>query len=320
MPVRPASPCSKPGCPHRKPCPVHGSSYRRAKDTRPSAAARGYDQKWRRIRAAFLKKFPACVVCGEEATEVDHITPLGEGGSNEWSNLQPMCKSHHSEKTNRFDGGFGNHSKQKFTKANPLFAMRTRNLEARSNSFVVRICGAPASGKSTLRRALEERFGLPSFSIDEERFALVNPGEKWGDSLTGWVNLENAADTHNPCVIEKSGRHGNDEYLFEGRRVFTILCVASESARRERLKQRVTDGYYSADREWRYAEKLLRMSDVPVSPNIVWNTTDPTTAQANLIVLLETVANWLKGGGVEKSTGLSRDREGQSRSHHREFS
>jgi len=106
MPHRPASPCSKPGCPHRKPCPVHKAQ--RSPDTRPSAAARGYDQKWRRIRAAFLKKYSVCVVCGNQAMEVDHIMPLEAGGTNDWDNLQALCKRCHSQKTNRFDGGFGN--------------------------------------------------------------------------------------------------------------------------------------------------------------------------------------------------------------------
>lgn len=77
-------------------------------DSRPSAAKRGYDRKWRRIRAMYLKKHRRCVVCGEQATEVDHIIPLADGGSNKWENLQAMCKSHHSKKTASADGGFGN--------------------------------------------------------------------------------------------------------------------------------------------------------------------------------------------------------------------
>lgn len=106
MPTRPKQPCAHPGCPNRKPCPIH--KRQRTEDTRPSAAERGYDQKWRRTRAAFLKKHPTCVGCGGDASEVDHIVPLKDGGTNEWSNLQAMCKSCHSNKTNTFDGGFGN--------------------------------------------------------------------------------------------------------------------------------------------------------------------------------------------------------------------
>ena len=111
MPRRPARPCSKPGCPHRQPCPVHGGQRpprERRPDSRPSASERGYDRKWRRIRAQYLRLHPRCVVCGEPATEVDHIVPLADGGTNKHGNLQALCKSHHSQKTNRFDGGFGN--------------------------------------------------------------------------------------------------------------------------------------------------------------------------------------------------------------------
>ena len=80
----------------------------RKPDVRPSAAARGYDRKWRRIRAQYLKSHPDCVVCGEPAEEVDHIVSLADGGTHKWENLQSLCKTHHSQKTVVFDGGFGN--------------------------------------------------------------------------------------------------------------------------------------------------------------------------------------------------------------------
>jgi 5-methylcytosine-specific restriction enzyme A len=115
MPWRPKSPCSHPGCPalavRRGRCEVHArqaeAEYRkRNPDTRPSAAQRGYDAKWRRIRAAYLRAHPACVLCGgTDNLEVDHIIPLAQGGTNKWSNLQVLCKSHHSQKTNLYDSG-----------------------------------------------------------------------------------------------------------------------------------------------------------------------------------------------------------------------
>jgi 5-methylcytosine-specific restriction endonuclease McrA len=43
---------------------------------RRSAAKRGYDAVWRELRASFLARHPTCCVCGEAATEVDHIIPL----------------------------------------------------------------------------------------------------------------------------------------------------------------------------------------------------------------------------------------------------
>lgn len=100
--------CSSPTCsgyamPGRNTCELHTPV--RMPDTRPSAARRGYDQKWRRIRAQFLRLHPICVSCGGPANEVDHIVPLAAGGTHAHSNLQSMCKSCHSSKTGRFDRG-----------------------------------------------------------------------------------------------------------------------------------------------------------------------------------------------------------------------
>lgn len=53
-----------------------------------------------------LRSNPLCVLCLAEgrttvATDVDHIVPRRQGGSDEESNLQPLCHSHHSQKTGR---------------------------------------------------------------------------------------------------------------------------------------------------------------------------------------------------------------------------
>lgn len=71
----------------------------RAPDTRPSAHERGYDRAWRRWRLMVLREEPLCRVCGDAADQVDHITPLSRGGTDERSNLQSLCASCHSKKT-----------------------------------------------------------------------------------------------------------------------------------------------------------------------------------------------------------------------------
>ncbi|MFD1341459.1 HNH endonuclease [Litorisediminicola beolgyonensis] len=65
---------------------------------RPSAAARGYDTDWRKLRARHLANYPACVRCGKPATDVDHIIPrrLAPERRLDPTNLQSLCKSHHS--------------------------------------------------------------------------------------------------------------------------------------------------------------------------------------------------------------------------------
>ena len=110
MARKPLGPCKVRTCSgratHGRYCADHAHLGRR-RDDRPSAARRGYDRKWRRIRAAFIKANPYCAVCGAPTEEVDHIIPRAVGGSNDWSNLQPLCKIHHSQKTALQDGGFG---------------------------------------------------------------------------------------------------------------------------------------------------------------------------------------------------------------------
>lgn len=60
---------------------------------------------WRRLRAEVLKRDNhLCRVCDEEgrltiATEVDHVKPLAEGGTDDLQNLQAICAEHHQAKS-----------------------------------------------------------------------------------------------------------------------------------------------------------------------------------------------------------------------------
>jgi 5-methylcytosine-specific restriction enzyme A len=74
-----------------------------------------YDRKWRREREEFFLKHPLCKHCLEEgkvepAVELDHIIPHRGDLEifNDPNNRQGLCKSHHSKKTARENGGFGN--------------------------------------------------------------------------------------------------------------------------------------------------------------------------------------------------------------------
>ena len=68
---------------------------------RPSSSAQGYGGDWRRLRARFLTYHPTCEECGAPASDVDHVIPKRAGGPDEWHNLQALCHSCHSLKTNR---------------------------------------------------------------------------------------------------------------------------------------------------------------------------------------------------------------------------
>jgi 5-methylcytosine-specific restriction protein A len=83
--------------------------------SRATSSQRGYTYKWQKQSKAFLLLHPCCVMCADEgrvvaATDVDHIIPHRGDMRLFWdqSNWQPLCHAHHSAKTAREDGGFGN--------------------------------------------------------------------------------------------------------------------------------------------------------------------------------------------------------------------
>ena len=62
------------------------------------------------IRKHFFMHNPLCVSCKAkgvitQATELDHITPLFKGGTNDIDNLQGLCADCHKDKT-RIDMGW----------------------------------------------------------------------------------------------------------------------------------------------------------------------------------------------------------------------
>lgn len=85
---------------------------------RPPSSRRGYGGVWRKVRRAYLDEHPTCEEpgCRQPAADVDHVVPLRRGGTNEDENLRALCRRHHSRKTAREDGGFGN---PKLERANP---------------------------------------------------------------------------------------------------------------------------------------------------------------------------------------------------------
>lgn len=63
----------------------------------------------REQRALYLRQHPLCVDCEAagrltEATELDHVVPLAQGGSHDWSNLAGRCTPCHAAKTRRERG------------------------------------------------------------------------------------------------------------------------------------------------------------------------------------------------------------------------
>lgn len=105
MPIRAPRIC---GCGHKVAsgvacaCEQRRSKERqqRADASRPSARARGYDSKWDKERAAYLKLHAVCVrpSCDAPSDVVDHIVPHKGDQRLFWSrsNWQALCTSCHS--------------------------------------------------------------------------------------------------------------------------------------------------------------------------------------------------------------------------------
>lgn len=110
-------PCSHPGCRalvHERYCPQHrrqqwSEQNARRRSTLQGKAAQSlyWSRSWRTFRRTYLMAHPLCIECKAEgrvepAAEVDHIVAIARGGDT-WSesNLQGLCKRHHSAKTLR---------------------------------------------------------------------------------------------------------------------------------------------------------------------------------------------------------------------------
>lgn len=119
MAQRPPKVCAHPGCTKLTTsktgrCREHVRVLQKQYDEkRESAAKRGYDARWQKLRKMVLREelwcrdpFTIHRRYGERlvpATEVDHIIPKAKGGTDERENLQGLCKSCHAKKT-RMEG------------------------------------------------------------------------------------------------------------------------------------------------------------------------------------------------------------------------
>lgn len=164
MPARPAA--------HTRPRPASrrtGAPAARVHDHdsgRESAAARGYDADWRRLRKRQLQLEPLCRRCKADglltpATEVDHVVPIADapGRRLDASNLQSLCHPCHSLKT----------AQETFRGAATL---PTWVKPSRARLTIV--CGPPGGGKTTYAT---EHGSSVVIDLDEIRAELT--GRPW---------------------------------------------------------------------------------------------------------------------------------------------
>jgi 5-methylcytosine-specific restriction protein A len=114
MPTAPARPCKYNGCPElvrtkNGLCKAHQQYKYTVYKWRGSAASRGYDWNWRRIRSQALARDKyLCVHCladgrATAAVDVDHRIPLTTAPEHrlDLDNLQSLCRPCHRAKTER---------------------------------------------------------------------------------------------------------------------------------------------------------------------------------------------------------------------------
>ncbi len=105
MPSRPAVHSLATGAPR------HDDEVTEARRRQGRRQYRTNSKEWRAIREQQLRRQPLCEDCLDEgrteaADTVDHRD--GNSWNNATSNLRSLCRSCHSSKTARHDGGFGN--------------------------------------------------------------------------------------------------------------------------------------------------------------------------------------------------------------------
>lgn len=119
MPTARLKPCRMRGCSalgvQSGYCLAHRPSAKPVMTAEARARKRLYDTAhWKRVRQAKLFQQPLCEECLKRdelvaADHVDHIVAVADGGSfDDEANLRSLCRSCHSSKTARQDGGFGN--------------------------------------------------------------------------------------------------------------------------------------------------------------------------------------------------------------------
>jgi 5-methylcytosine-specific restriction protein A len=108
MPNKPRTPCHYRNCANLCPngeyyCDEHKDKARKEYEHyhRGYKPSERYGYTWRKIRQAYVQAHPLCEECLKKGIltpvqEVHHIVPLGEGGTNDFSNLMSLCKSCHS--------------------------------------------------------------------------------------------------------------------------------------------------------------------------------------------------------------------------------
>lgn len=160
----------------------HG--HKPKKDWKPkgNTTERGYGWQWQKKRELILARdkylCQACLRQGraERASDVDHIKPKAEGGGDEDSNLESLCKPCHKLKSDR----------EKWVSTAQLPKIRKPLIP------VTLVCGPPGSGKRAYVRAHARPsdliLSLPEIEAELSGFPIYQCGPEWRTKALGERN------------------------------------------------------------------------------------------------------------------------------------
>lgn len=186
---------------------------------RGSAASRGYDAAWRRLRADHLRRHPLCRMClaaglvndgrltpdgrinpvpAKRSPVVDHIVPIAQAPERrlDRSNLQTLCATHHDGAKQVEEQRRAGPDGRARGSAHPAWLRPAR-------VPLTIVCGPPAAGKS---RWVAERAGPGDLVLDLDVIAA----ELSGQPLRGWDRrwLAPALRRRNELLAELAGEPG----------------------------------------------------------------------------------------------------------------
>lgn len=248
--VKTAEPRIRVDPPPPQPGQAEGSRWGQGRGGRP----------WRRIRDRILKRDEyLCQACRREglltlAEEVDHIVPEHQGGTDDDSNLEAICKPHHDAKTQ---------AEAHAARRGRNTTMRPSGLRPPSRPLSV-VVGPPGSGKSTYVR---EHAGPADLVIDLDELALEILGtELWSLPPGGRAQVLTVRNdrlraycdglTDYPAAWLIVGRPGDDHVRFWSRlgarvvRLDTDLETCRARVRARELPTAVVDDLVGVIDRW----------------------------------------------------------------------
>lgn len=219
MPSKPYKPCGSHGCPEltqERYCSQHKKQRQQQQDQRRGTAAqRGYNARWRKVRLLFLRANPWCVRCRHEgrhalASVVDHIQPHGGNYELFWSrsNWQSLCTYHHNSKTASEDGGFNNNRRL------------PSDLKPSAIPLII-VCGPSGSGKTSY---VNSQAMSGDIIIDLDQIKSELSGMPWYEAGDEWLT---------PSLIERNKRLAQLSEESQGKKAWFIVS-APKAADREK--------------------------------------------------------------------------------------